>query len=179
MKKLKLIVLFLCSLFLFIAFTACGENETNRQSSQPQINFYTAKSYQYDEILTLYQNHKDLFDQVAKIISSSEKFWNTAESYVEQINVASIFPNDTSKLSLFSSNEQEILQDFFEQTLPLEIGFWNKEYIEIYYREQENRIFTFLYYYDRSARYNEWYASIKNNPSITELGNYWFLYLTN
>lgn len=184
MKKKKSIIcfiLFLTLLYCLVNLTACETNETNEQSSQSQINFYTAKSYQYDEILTLYQNNKDLFDQIAKIISSNEKFWNTAENYEEQMKVASILPNDTSKLSLFSSDEQEILQDFFEQTLPLEIDFWNKEYIEIYYREQENHIFSFLYYYDitmkKPVEYTEWYAMIKDNSSIAELGNYWFLYL--
>ena len=179
-KKLIIrFVLFFSLLFGFVSLTACEGNEKNNQNSLPQINFHTAKSYQYDEILTLYQNNKDVFDQVVRIISSNEKFWNTAQSYEEQIKAANILPNDTSKLNLFSSDEQDIPQNFFEQTLPLEIVFWNKEYIEIYYKQQDNHIFTFLYY-DRNIKgsvgYEEWYAMIKDNPSIADLGNHWFLY---
>lgn len=90
---------------------------------------YQPQKHTYEELLTLFEEHRPLFDEVARIISQNDRFWIEAVSYktdsYDPCNRPWIrSPYDYRRMKLFSAEEQEVLHTFFETISPFNITLY-------------------------------------------------------
>ena len=103
MKKLKLIALFLCSLFLLITFTACN-NFRDRYFDDPQ------------NIVASFKENKVLYDNLIHTIPSSSKIQNHLKNAYDNINsydsLADFsYHNSLYLYSYFDRNNEQLFVD--------------------------------------------------------------------
>ena len=182
MNKLKLIALFLCSLFLLIIFTACDDS-------------YKPKYYEHQEIPSVFNENKDMFQQIADIIIKNKSTWTDIDNRIIGISVEidkdqlkPIIKDYDENIERFSEQEQVALQNFFLQTRPYKddgIALVDNQYISIAYAVKNNSTscIGFLeYFYDRTSLlsngvtyYDDWTRAMLSNGAV-DLGNGWFYY---
>ena len=83
---------------------------------KPKI-IYHPQPHTNEELLTLFEENRPLFDEVAQIFYKNDRFWNDAkrfdnDPYDTHIRLDS--PDERKKMKLFSEEEQKILRTFFE-----------------------------------------------------------------
>lgn len=179
MKKIKLIILFLSTIFLFITFTACDDA-------------YKPKHYEHQEIPSVFNENKDMFQQVADIIIKNKSFWNDADIDNQTIRISMdkdkmefIINDRPENMDRFPEEDQIILQDLFCKTLPYSITLENNRYISISYAIENGPtscVGFLIYYYDKTSLtpegetyYDSWKRAVITGKSI-DLGNDWFYY---
>lgn len=182
MKKIKFIALFLCSLFLLITFTACDDS-------------YKPKYYEHQEIPSVFNENKDMFQQIADIIIKNKSTWTDIDIDDRIIGISAETDKDQLKLIIkycdenierFSEQEQVALQNFFLQTLPYTINLVHNRYIFISYAVNDNItscVGVLEYFYDRTSltsdgsetSYDNWTRAMLSNGAV-DLGNGWFYY---
>ena len=83
---------------------------------KPKI-IYHPQPHTNEELLTLFEENRPLFDEVAQIFYKNDRFWNDAkrfdnDPYDTHIRLDS--PDERKKMKLFTEEEQKILRTFFE-----------------------------------------------------------------
>ena len=166
MKKIKFIALFLCSLFLLITFTACDDS-------------YKPKYYEHQEIPSVFNENKDMFQQIADIIIKNKSTWTDIDIDNRIIGISVETDKDQLKpiikyydenVERFSEKEQLVFQNFFLQTLPhKDYGVASCVGFLIYYFDRTSLLSDSVTYYD------DWTRAMLSNGAV-DLGNGWFYY---
>ena len=152
-------------------------------------SYYQCQKYKREEdIITLFENKKAMFTEVAEIFASSSKFWDEVrrDEYDHYARLRS--PYDTEKMECFIQENQEIITNFFQETRPYEVAvnkfYINKDniltedrYITIDYRFNKGEktgilIFAYCYGDDR----DQWIEKMKSYPNFVELDDDWVIY---
>lgn len=184
MKKIKFIALFLCSLFLLITFTACDDS-------------YKPKYYEHQEIPSVFNENKDMFQQIADIIIKNKSTWTDIDIDDRIIGISVETDKDQLKpiikyydenVERFSEKEQLVFQNFFLQTLPHKdygVALAYNRYISISYaikNDITSCVGFLIYYFDRTSLlsdsvtyYDDWTRAMLSNGAV-DLGNGWFYY---
>lgn len=119
-----------------------------------------------------------MFQETADIFSTNKRFWEECRQYDDDTKAWLMSPYDEEKMGVFSSEEQEIITRFFEQTRPYMIYVYNEELVQFdYINETDDHGFSLVYYYGNARE--AWVDSQNNNAyhiSIIDLGNNWFTY---
>lgn len=87
-------------------------------------NTYQPQKHTNEELLTLFEENRPLFDEVAQIISRNDRFWNEAKSYKDDPYDTHPWissPDEKNKMKLFTEEEQAVLHTFFEKIGPYRI----------------------------------------------------------
>lgn len=146
---------------------------------------YEWKAYKHEDLTSLFQNQKSMFDKVVKVIATNEKFWDEAREYEGSAHADIMSPNNNKIMNLFTQSGQDTLRDFFDKTKPYEISLRNKQYVTItYINKDKTDAFEFAYYYDKTAvgiygrtDYSEWISGTKDTyKDFISMGGDWFFY---
>ena len=165
MKKIKFIALFLCSLFLLITFTACDDS-------------YKPKYYEHQEIPSVFNENKDMFQQIADIIIKNKSTWTDID-----------IDNRIIGISVETDKDQlKPIIKYYLQTLPHKdygVALAYNRYISISYaikNDITSCVGFLIYYFDRTSLlsdsvtyYDDWTRAMLSNGAV-DLGNGWFYY---
>lgn len=114
-------------LFLVMIFCSC----------QSQENYAWAK-YDEKELLEIFKNNKDSFDDICSIIFDNEQFWDKARRDNEAGHAWIMSPMETNKLDLFNENDRKEIIDFFAKYKPYMVSLDYNSYISITFIGKNN-----------------------------------------
>lgn len=127
----------ICCACICIGCVACG----GERATQDLPNAYTD-----EEVIALFQEHKELFLKLPKICES-ERFWELGRAHKTATSASLIYPlNKTDALHVFSTEDKKVICEFFETLKPYMVSVRYQEYLEISFINE-----------DRSATYNIFY----------------------
>lgn len=152
-------------------------------------NAYQPQKHTNEELLTLFEENRPLFDEVAQIISRNDRFWNEAKSYKDDPYDTHPWissPDEKNKMKIFTEEEQAVLCTFFEKIGPYMIILDLNDPTEaeskrgiILEQPQSIRLridftmentYSFAYFYGSDSQYPIGYKNIQ------DLGNNWFCF---
>ena len=116
---------------------------------------------------------------MADALLDNPEFWEKGKSYSESTHAWLGTPYDRTKMDCFSSDDQQFLMDFFEQTKPYRLSLEMNQYIIITYINEDNTGGYVIAYYPSNSSENEysdfdkWQTYFDN---FIVLSDSWYLY---
>lgn len=157
---------------LICCFSACKSSDS-----------YEWGTYSIDEVQEMYQKNNNDFQEVADIIINNQTFWQKGRRDSESVHAWIDTPFDQKKLSPFSSDEQQVIINFFNNTKPYMLSLDEKKYISItYINEDRTGGYTVVFYpsgsdKDENFDFYRWKGYIEANyDHFIILSGEWYLY---